>query len=263
MENEKKEDGKISNRCSVKYSDVCSFLGCDGCEKCILYKSSVHEYEKVRTNEIWQVTKRNLPNNADEMHKSEECLFCKKRPGNQKIGYAIVDIAHPDPPHEKGPIFGLGRAARVPVGSMLPLPVAICKDCKRRFTVIDNLKYYSLVVGLFVALLIILIFQNSDYLQYSPEYISIVLVLFVMGIFYIAGGWYAKRLVEKQKDLTYFNLFDIPEMQGFGDRGWFVFENDKEKTRFLFSKKKPRRNFKFFWGEAKKPEKLPPEDTDE
>jgi hypothetical protein len=195
------------------------------------------------------------------MHQSEECLFCKKRPGNKKAGYATVDIAHPDPPHEKGPFFGLGKPSRVPVGSMVQLPVAICKDCKRRFTMIDNFKYYSLVVGFILGLFVVFLFRNTDYLQYAPEYISIVMVLFVMGIIYIAGGWYAKRLVEKDKDLTYFRLFDIPEMKGFSDKGWFVFQDDKEKTRFYFSKKKPRVNYKLVWKDDEEGKKFSSEET--
>ncbi len=237
---------KTNKRCSVKNTDICNYLGCDGCEKCVL-NNSAREYEKIHTNEIWQVTQTNLPENADAFHESETCFFCKKRPGNKKDGYAMVDIAHPEPAYEKGPFFGLGKAVRMPVGSLIQLPITICKECRRRHLLIENLKYFSLVAGFLIGLLELFLLQDTEYLQYSPEYIPIVMLLLTIAIFYMVGGWYAKRLVKKNNRLMYYNIFDIPEMQGFKEKGWFVFRDDKEKTRMYFSKKKPRKNFKFFW----------------
>ena len=156
---------KISRKCTVKHTPICKFLGSDGCEKCSLYKNNVKEYEKAKTNEIWQVTQSNLPWNADQFHQSETCFFCKKRPGNPKAGYAMLDMAHPDPPYEKGMIFGLGSLQRADVGSLIPFPIAICKECRRHYRLAENFKFYSAVVGFLVGLGVVLSVAKTEFIQ--------------------------------------------------------------------------------------------------
>lgn len=244
---------KISRKCTVKHTPICKFLGSDGCEKCSLYKNNVKEYEKAKTNEIWQVTQNNLPWNADQFHQSETCFFCKKRPGNSKAGYAMLDMAHPDPPYEKGMIFGLGSLQRADVGSLIPFPIAICKECRRHYRLAENFKFYSAVVGFLVGLGVVLSVAKTEFIQYSPEYIPIVILLFVMAVVYALGGWISRKLVKKYGDETYFRVFDIPEMAEMAELGWFVYRDEQEKTRLLLTKKKPREHFCFFSDDPRQP----------
>lgn len=235
---------RISKRCTVKHSEVCKYLGCDGCESCILYKPSIREYEKQRTNEIWEVTKGNLPENADMIHESETCLFCHERPGKGKIGYGLVDIAHPEPEAEQQ--GGLGISMRAPVGSILQLPIAMCPDCKKKHSWIENIKYYSLILGFLVGLGALLLTYRTDFIRYAPFYIPVFILLLGMGLAYIGGVLYAHYYMKKTKSEVYYRVFQIPEMKEFEEKGWFELNAEADKTRVYFFKKKPRKNFVFF-----------------
>ena len=247
------ESEKISRKCTVKHTPICKFLGSDGCEKCSLYKSNVKEFEKVKTNEIWQVTQSNLPWDADAFHESDTCLFCKKRPGNPKAAYAVIDMAHPEPPYEKGMIFGLGKLQREDVGSLIPFPIAICKECRRRYNWAENFKFYSAMIGFVIGLLVVLALSPLEVIRYSPEYIPMVIFLFVMALVYAAGGWISKKLIKKYSNEMYFRVFDIPEMREMEELGWFVYREEQDKTRMLISRKKPREHFRFFSSDPRQP----------
>ena len=244
---------KSSRRCSVKHTPICKFLGSDGCEKCSLYRGDVKETEKKKTGEIWEVTQSNLPWDVDDFHESETCLFCKKRPGNPKAVYGTVELAHPEPPYEKGMIFGLGKPQREEVGSLIPFPVAMCKDCKKRYDLVENLKFYSAFAGFLLGVLIVLLISKWEVIQYSPEYIPLVIVLFFMAVVYAIGGKVAEKLIKKYSDEMYFRLFQIPEMAEMEEMGWFVYREEKEKTRMIISKKKPREHFRYFSLDPRQP----------
>ncbi len=236
---------KFSKKCTVKDQEICEFLGSDGCESCTLFKNNVRKYEKAKTNEIWQVTKQNLPSNIDVFHDSKTCLFCKERPGQEGVAYAMIDIAHPEPHTEQGHAFGLGVKMRMPVGSLLQLPVTICKECRRRFNIVENLKYIAVSLAFVLSILVMILIQDTEYMQYSPEYIPIVSILLIMALAYWLSGVYARRLIKKYSAKQYFRLFEIPEAGELNEKGWFILEDDKDKSRMYFSRSKPRRNFRF------------------
>ena len=252
---------KKSKVCTVKHTPICKFLGCDGCEKCSLYGHDVKEFEKQRTNEIWEVTQSNLPWEADDFHNSETCYFCKKRPGNKKIGYGQVELAHPEPAVDKNYVFGILGADKNPVGSLIPFPIAICKDCKRRFNLVENIKFYSVSVGFIIGLAIVYGFSWTDWIKYSPLYVNVALVLFCMAAAYGIGGFLARRLIKKYENEMYFKVFDIPEMSEFEEMGWFVYREEADKSRMVITKKKPRQNFNFFSMDTRQPEE--PENAEE
>ena len=84
----------------------------------------------------------------------------EKEKKNKKAAYAIVEIAHPDPPHESGEMFGFGKKIRRPVGSMIQVPVAVCKDCKRRLDLLDNLRFIGMGAGFLLGLLVIWLIRS-------------------------------------------------------------------------------------------------------
>lgn len=61
--------------------------------------------------------------------------------GIPRQAYAVLDMAHPEPPYEKGMIFGLGKLQREDVDSLIPFPIAICKECRRKYNLVENFKF--------------------------------------------------------------------------------------------------------------------------
>lgn len=247
---------RTSRTCSVKHSEICKFLGCDGCAKCPLNKQSVKQYEKKRTNEIWEVTKTLLPEDADNMHLSETCLFCKDRPGKEKIGYGLVDIANPEPEEQQKPIFGMGTKIALPVGSLLQIPVTMCKSCKRKFNFVENLKFIGLGIGLLVGLLVIWALSGTDLMQYSDAIMPIMFLVVGLALGYLGGRWFASWWLKKTQNEVHYHIFDIPELASLKEYGWFELNRENEKSRVFFSKKKPRNNFMFFSQEVFEEEEL-------
>ena len=237
---------RTSRTCNVKHSEVCKFLGCDGCSKCTLNKQSVKQYEKKKTSDIWEVTRTLLPENADDMHLSETCLFCKDRPGDEKAGYGLVDIANPEPEEQQGQIFGMGTKMTMPVGSLLQVPVAMCKSCKRKYNFVENLKFIGLGVGMLVGLLVVWALSGTALMQYSDALMPIMFLAAGLALGYFGGRWFASWWLKKTQDEVHYHIFDIPELKPFKENGWFELNRENEKSRVFFSKKKPRENFMFF-----------------
>ena len=168
--------------------------------------------------------------------------------------YPVVKCAAgmgiPTAVHESNMVPGLttkmleGSADRIMVGF---------EECRRHYRLAENFKFYSAVVGFLVGLGVVLSVAKTEFIQYSPEYIPIVILLFVMAVVYALGGWISRKLVKKYGDETYFRVFDIPEMAEMAELGWFVYRDEQEKTRLLLTKKKPREHFCFFSDDPRQP----------
>ena len=235
---------KISKVCEIKDQAACDFLGSGGCKQCPLYKQNVRQFERRKINEIWEVTLTNLPEDVDRFHEAEECFFCKKEQKNKKVAYAMVEIAHPDPPHETGEMFGIGQKVRRPVGSMLQVPVAVCKDCKRRLDMLDNIKFIGMAIGFLLGLLVIWLIRGVEFVQYGGELLPILIFLLIIALGYQGGKLYQKRLIRKYEKEMYLRFFDLPEAKKLEERGWFI-QDEKGRGKVFVKKNKPRTDFHF------------------
>ena len=100
---------KTSKICEIKDMPACDFLGSGGCKECPLYKQNVRQFERRKINEIWEVTLTNLPKASTICMRQRNAFFCKKEKKEKRVAYAMVEIAHPDPPHEAERCSAWGR----------------------------------------------------------------------------------------------------------------------------------------------------------
>ena len=42
------------------------------------------------------------------------------------------------------------------MGSLIPFPIAICKECRRKYNLVENFKFYSASLGFIIGLLVVL-----------------------------------------------------------------------------------------------------------
>ncbi len=93
-------------------------------------------------------------------------------------------------------MFGLGQKVRRPVGSMIQVPVAICKDCKRRMDMLDNVKFIGMGIGFLLGLLVIWLISGMEFIQYGGDLLPIFLFLLFIALGYLGGKMYQKVLIK-------------------------------------------------------------------
>lgn len=236
---------KTNKTCNIKDSEVCEFLGCDGCEKCVLNYPGTKDQERIKLVETWKVVQSNLPDDVDELHNSSTCLLCKKDHPNQTECYARVSFAHPDPPYERGAIFGMGKKVRKPVGSLIEIPIAVCKDCKRRHNIYELLTTVCTIAGVLIGAAVLFIMSGTG--MFADANILYLLVALGGGaaIGYFAGKGFSNLYYKKNEERTEFELSRLPLVRDLMQRGWFLFNvNEGEKAKMQFSAKKPKENFR-------------------
>jgi len=219
--------------CPITDSVLCKWLDKD-CKDCYIntLKKSDEPKEMLKN---FEVTLSLLPSGFDELQ-SDECAFCKGKK-NPRAGYAIVDLAHSEPASMKGMFFGFGKKVRQRIGSMMPVSISICKQCRTAFRLVETFKWLGIVVlgGISIGLLVIPSIGEavSGISQALP--IGVVLVAAAAG--YFLGKLAAAVYMKAQSQRMAFNVFDIPTAAELKRLGWFTIQDDGDVTRLLFANK--------------------------
>ena len=230
--------------CGLTGSKLCDFLGCDGCENCVFSKGLDKHADPVKMADNWEVTLSYLPEDIDEVHDTETCVFCGKKHAD---GYAVLSLAHPEPEYKKGLILGLGKKVRNPVGSLIDVPIACCKDCKRAMIMKDIIQIGGGVLAVAIAIVVLLI----PGVEAALSNINWSLPIVTFGAITIAGIVAAYFIGEKyQKKLDNRIIADalrIPQIVKALQNGWFPIPEVKRGfVKLTFSKNKIRKNFRYF-----------------
>ena len=110
-------------------------------------------------------------------------------------------------------MFGLGQKVRRPVGSMIQVPVAICKDCKRRMDMLDNVKFIGMGIGFLLGLLVIWLISGMEFIQYGGDLLPIFLFLLFIALGYLGGKMYQKVLIKKYEQQMYLRFSIFPRQK--------------------------------------------------
>ena len=119
---------RIKKDCKYIDHPICQYAGSEGCADCILNMANARDAADIASG--WEVTQSNLPDDIDALHTSTACQFCREG-AREKVAYALIEMAHPEPEYMKKKFFGLGQETRAQVGSLLQIPVPICAHCKK------------------------------------------------------------------------------------------------------------------------------------
>ena len=142
-----------NEKCVISDSSLCKWLGKE-CGECYI-NDIKKEDEADKALEIFEVMLSLLPESFDELQ-SEECSFCTGEK-NKRAGYANISLGHSEPEHKKGMFFGIGKKVRQRIGSLMPLSISICKECRRSFRMIEAIKWMSIVGFMAIAIILIVI----------------------------------------------------------------------------------------------------------
>lgn len=216
-------------QCQATDTEICRWINkeCDDC-----YINGVkHKDDIERAVNDFRVTLSLLPEDFDSLQ-GEECCFCAGDVKKPRAGYAIIDLGHSEPEARKGMFFGLGKKVRVKIGSLMPVSISVCKDCRRALRMVDYIKWIVVAafIGLAVGLCFIPAINSIPALPYG-----VVIAGFFVGyiVSRVASDAYMKRKSKK----TLFNVFDIPVCREMQEAGWFTIQDAGPTTRFIMSRK--------------------------
>ncbi len=231
--------------CPIKGRNLCDFVGSEGCENCTLTQTG----KKVSAEDFadsWDVTVSLLPDEIDSLHDTETCSFCKGEKGD-KIGYEYICLKHKEPLHKKGMFFGFGPKMDSDVGSLIDLPVSVCKKCKARFAVDKYITLIGSVAGAALALIILFAIPGvekalTDIFWAIPLLIFIALTAAGFAISFFTR----KSLRKKYAEEMYIDPAELPVIKKMLENEWkFMQASKKGEPALNFKKTKLREHMHY------------------
>ena len=223
-----------NENCVVTDSVLCKWLDKD-CKDCYIRTlKKDDDVDQMVSN--FEVTLSLLPADFDQLQ-GDECAFCKGEHKNPRAGYAIVDLAHSEPAHKKGMFFGFGKKVRQRIGSMMPVSISICKECRTSLRLTEALKWISILVVCGVAIGLLVVPSIGLAVSNASAALPIAIVLAAGAVGYFVGKVLSSAYVKAKSRRMAFNVFDIPAGAEMKRKGWFTIQDDGEVTRVLFSHK--------------------------
>lgn len=229
----------LKKDCAIRGSNLCwKFTSAGGCQSC--YLSTVKKDRESReAKERWDETLSLLPPDVDELGEGEWCRLCVGEP-EKADGWALLEMANPEPYYEKGMIFGFGKKVRSPVGSLVTLPIRIGPRCRHAFHMVELLQI-GWLVGMFgLALLLLMIPALAEPMASLFALLPVIFVVLMTVAGYYLGRNLSLYYVAKKSDEVNFDLAGIPMIRRMLGRDWYFFQVNHGLPRMSFTKKKPQ-----------------------
>lgn len=223
-----------NENCVVTDSSICKWINKD-CNACYIggMKSEDDRKDALYSFEVMLSL---LPDNFDDLT-GEKCAFCRKDP-RPRAGYALIDLGHKEPESKRGMFFGLGRKVRRRIGSLIPMNISVCKECRSLLRRYEAIKWLSIVFFIAVGIAIVAVPGSRLGFDVSNSLIPYAVVIGGGLAGYFGGKFFAKQFVKVMKKQMYTNVFDIPICGEMQESGWFlVQENSGIVTRYIFTRK--------------------------
>lgn len=233
-----------NDNCAASDSALCRWIGKD-CGECQMSGFKGDDAVK-KASEDFKVTVSLLPEDFDELQ-GDYCQFCKSRK-RERAGYALADLGHAEPKNETGMFFGLGKKIRRRVGSIFPLSISICRECRRALRLADGIKWLCAVVVMAAAILVLTVSPLKDTVN---EAVLLIIMAAALLLAYMAGKAASAAYVRAKSKDTRFNMFDIPICARMKEAGWFTIQDETPVTRLVFSAKSHTRSIKSITGEER------------
>lgn len=233
------QEYQLDDSCPVRGSNLCwKFANSTGCDACYI-NGLKEKHAKDEASERWEQTVRLLPKNIDELADLDTCWFCvgEKEPAD---GYAVVDMANPEPYSTKGMFFGFGKKVRTPVGSLVSLHIAICKKCRRAFRMVEFLQIACLIGMVALAIGLLAVPRIAQPMVNLFVLLPVVFLALMAGAGYAIGRSAAMAYMRRKSSEVNFDIGTIPLVASMLSRDWFFFQTDHGMPRMSFTKKKDR-----------------------
>lgn len=239
-----------NEKCIVSDSTVCKWLDRD-CGSCYI-NGIKSEEDAAKILEDFEVTLSLLPDTFDDLQE-DQCQFCKNKK-NKRAGYAIIDLANSEPEHKKGMFFGMGKKVKQKIGSLMPVSISICKECRRGLRIAESIKWFSIIVFALIAIALIILPSVGEAIESISPALPYGLLLVGVVIGYFTGKILSVRYMKAKSETMRFNVYDIPVCSEMKEKGWFTMQDDGALSRFIFSKKSTTRKVRDMKGTDDNPQ---------
>lgn len=225
----------ISNQaCKLYHTAYCDMLNMPNCEMCFVNTKA--DVDQVITD--LNVLRELMPaEGITHLFTGDECVLCKGKKGKRAY-YAMLDMGHVEPVRTKRSVIGMKTQTRI--GSILPVQIGSCAECKKRIRTLDNL---PMLLPLFMAAVMLLLLMigsiNAALLRiHAIMPFAIFAVVVLAGV--LTGRLLCGGLRKKYALLTHLDPFEIPTISHMRDKGWFVLNANGKSPKLVFSKKRMR-----------------------
>ena len=227
----------LNTNCPLNNTEYCERLNMQGCDTCTVASRDKKGIESLM--EDMDAMKDLMPEDGIyELYTGDECVLCKGENKGERVCYGVSDLGNPQPEHIKRSSIGLKVRSRA--GSIVPVQLSCCKDCKRRFL---RSEYIVLTITAIAAVLGMLLVAIRP-LNQAMKAVWMGLPIVVFAVITV-GGWVAslfvrRALVKKYSELTYMNIFELPKLAQMKDKGWFELVDSKVKgvSKLVFANKR-------------------------
>ncbi len=219
----------VNPNCELSGTKYCAMLNMHTCAACTV-RDSENKSEIKSDLDLYETL---LPEGGvARLFESKDCQFCKTQVKGKRRGYAILDMAHPEPRRVQKWLFGT-RPARI--GTMIPVQMSVCPKCRRRFLMMEYLPVVVPVVVGFIALIVVSMdaVKNPlvDLSMFAPFGAWIVATL--LGV--IAGKLITDGLERGWRKEMETDVMRHPVIAEMVNKGWTPI-TAKSRTKLLFSK---------------------------
>lgn len=221
--------------CPLYGTKYCRALNMESCGKCIVTEDKAADIMK----DIDAVLDMLPEGGIYSFFSTDVCMFCKGDRKNKASCYAMTDLGNPEPRHEKRNV--LGMKVKTMVGSILPLQLSCCKECRSRYNAVSN-RHITVPLVIAIAMLGLLNYKPIGEAIANVN-MALPLILFVAAV---GGSWLIcrmtrKSLIKKHSEFTWLNVMDIPGVKELAEKNWFELNPNKGVSRLIFSKEPLKR----------------------
>lgn len=224
----------VNPECAFSGTKYCRLLNMHACEHCTM-RGRENLDEVRRDIDLYETL---LPEGGvARLFHSKECQFCLTEPKGARAGFAILDMAHPEPKRVQKWLLGK-KVTRI--GTMIPVQMSVCKQCRSRFRLIDIMPALLLAVFGGVGLLLLGTGKLAERLADIAQALPFVLWLVLVAGGYLLGRLASNLLWKDAKKRMIVDIGDHPVIHEMLTRGWEPIAK-QSKTKLLFSKSRVNR----------------------
>ena len=219
----------VNPNCELSGTKYCAMLNMHTCAACTV-RDAENKAEIISDLDLYETL---LPQGGiARLFESPECQFCTTPEKGKRRGYAILDMAHPEPRRVQKWLFGK-RMSRI--GTMVPVQMSVCPKCRRRFLALE---YMTMAIPVIIGILALIVLSMDsvriplvDLSMFAPFGAWILCVL----IGAIAGKLITDGLQRAWSKEMVTDVLRHPVIAEMINMGWTPI-TAKSRTKLLFSK---------------------------